>query len=250
MNTAQEIEDVREDLAGLISRHYSDEADERYTSRIRVFIADDQPFLRRGLRTLIGKEPDMEVCGEASERSQALNAIKRLKPDVVVMELYLQQNGTISLIKQVRNLMRSVQIVVLSRHDELIYAVPSFKAGARAFVKKHEQPDSVISAIREVQSGRICCSLEVSSLLLNRMSTLRTQDSELGAIPLSPRELEVVSLIAAGNSSREIAARLDVSIKTVEAHRAHIKQKANLDSSAALMRFSMAVANDSEVIPA
>jgi len=244
MSKAHSIEAVGEDRNGSNSRQASEDPEWRSGSTTRVFIADDQPFLRRGLHSLISNEPDMEVCGEAAERSQALKVIKRLKPDVVVLELYLQDDETIGLIKQVRCLNRSVQIVVLSRHDELVFAVPSFKAGARAFVMKHEEPDCVIDAIRTVRKGDMRFSWEVSSLLLNRVTGHRPQGLELGAVALSPREMEVVTLIAAGHSSREIATRLEVSIKTVEAHRAHIKQKANLDNSTALVRYSMSVTNE------
>jgi DNA-binding NarL/FixJ family response regulator len=186
----------------------------------------------------------MEVCGEADGHERFLAEIKRAAPDVVVMELYLQDRETISLIKQLHAGVRAVQIVVLSRHDELVYAVPAFKAGARAFVMKHDDPRAVTAAIREVHMGKPCFSWEVNSLLLSRMSGARTQARDVGTVALSPRELEVVTLIASGHSSREIANRLGVSIKTVEAHRAHIKQKANVDNSAALIRFSMSVAND------
>jgi len=218
------------------------------SQRIRVFLADEEPFLRRGLRAVVEREPDMEVCGETGGNERILAELRRAAPDVVVMELYLQDRETISLIKQLRAAARTTQIVVLSRHDELVYAVPAFKAGARAFVMKHEDPRAVIAAIREVHQGKPCFSWEVNSLLLSRLSGGRTNSREVGAVVLSPRELEVVTLIAAGHSSREIANRLKVSIKTVEAHRAHIKQKANVDNSAALIRFSMSVASERSLV--
>jgi len=242
------IESARFEHAGSEPRDSSDESCARSASKIRVLIADDQPFFRRGLRTIIDKEPDLEICGEVWERDRLPKEIRRKRPDIVVMELYLQDCETISVIKQARASLRATQFVVLSRHDELVYAVPASKAGARAFVMKHEEPRAVIAAIHEVHKGKLCFSWEVNSLLLSRLSAPRSHGRDVGTVSLSPRELEVVTLIAAGCSSREIATRLKVSIKTVEAHRAHIKQKANVENSAALIRFSMAVANDQSLI--
>lgn len=248
MSADQLIDTMRSERSKPGQRESSGEPCARPASKIQVLIADDQPFFRRGLRTIIEKERDMEVCGEIWERDRLAKDIRRIRPDVVVTELYLHDSETINVIKQARVTLPNTQFVVLSRHDELVYAVPSFKAGARAFVMKHEEPRGVIAAIREVHKGKPCFSWEVNSLLLSRISGPRSHSRDVSTVSLSPRELEVVTLIAAGHSSREIANRLKVSIKTVEAHRAHIRQKANIDNSAALIRFSMSVVNDGSVV--
>jgi DNA-binding NarL/FixJ family response regulator len=224
--------------------------DDRSSGLIRVFIAEDQPLICKGLETLINDQRDMEVVGQACDKNQALRAIKRLKPDIVVMELYLGDDETIGMIRQLNANERGVQVVVLSRHDELVYAVPAFKVGAKAFVMKHEEPEAVLDAVRKVHRGKIRFSWNVSSQMLNRMSGPRSECGGVKTVSLSPREMEVVTLIAAGLTSREIATRLEVSIKTIEAHRAHIKQKANLGSSTALVRYSMSVANEIAPLPA
>lgn len=248
MSATRLLEPIRNERSEPGKRKPSDEPCSQSASKIQVLIADDQPFFRRGLRTIIEKERDMEVCSEVWEENRFLKEIKRTRPGIVVMELYLQASQTIKVIKQARASVPATQFVVLSRHDELVYAVPSFKAGARAFVMKHDEPHAVIAAIREVHKGKPCFSWEVNSLLLSRISESRSHSRDVATVSLSPRELEVVTLIAAGYSSREIATRMKVSIKTVEAHRAHIKQKANVDNSAALIRFSMSVANDSSLV--
>ncbi|HUG11505.1 MAG TPA: response regulator transcription factor [Opitutaceae bacterium] len=255
MSALQLIEAAPESRFGMGSRPvYNRQAyngqDDESSGLIRVFIAEDQPLIRKGLETLINEQRDMEVVGQAWERNQALRAIKRLKPDIVVMELYLCDDETIGMIRQLNALNRSIQIVVLSRHDELVYAVPAFKVGAKAFVMKQEETEAVVDAIRKVHRGKIRFSWNVSAQMLNRMSGLRSEGRGVKTVSLSPREVEVVALIAAGLTSREIANRLEVSIKTIEAHRAHIKQKANLESSTALVRYSMAVANEISPLPA
>jgi len=219
------------------------------TRAINVLILDDQPLIRKGLKSLIETNPGIRVCGEASSRSQALSVLSQVEVDVVVMELSLSNQETVSVIRRIRDLDGAVQIVVLSRFDEATYALPAFKAGARAFVMKQEEPGAVLDAIRSVARGHMRFSWEIRSQLMDRVSARRSDKRDSWAVSLSPRELEVVSLISAGLTSREIAERMRVSIKTVEAHRAHIKQKANLDNGAALVRYSMAVTNDISSIP-
>lgn len=216
---------------------------------INVLILEDQPLIRRGIRSMLGTDPRIRVCGEASDRSQAMKMISSTAVDVVVMELNLASEETISLIRQIRELDDAAQVVVLSRFDESTYALPAFKAGARAFVMKNEEPGAVLDAIRSVARGSMRFSWEIRSQLANRAAARRPDRQDSWVVSLSPRELEVVSLIAAGLTSREIASRMRVSIKTVEAHRAHIKQKANLGNGAALIRYSMAVANEMPSIP-
>lgn len=231
------------------SRNRSLDRADRCKAKINIYIADDQPLIRKGLKSLLNGEPDMRVCGEAPDRARASREVRRLVPDVVIMELDLRVENTIGLIQQFHGLNQSVHVVVFSRHDEELYAIPAFKAGARAFVMKHESPGVVIEAVRKVVQGQMHFSGAVHSQLLDGFATRRFERNESSLAALSPREIEVVTLIGAGMTSREIASRLDVSIKTIEAHRAHIKQKANLDNGTALMRYSMAMTSDFDVLP-
>lgn len=221
----------------------------RRESPINVLILEDQPLIRKALRSLIDSNSRFRVCGEAWERGEARKAVTQTRADVVVMELSLGSEETISLIRQIRDLNDRVQVVVLSRFDEATYALPAFKAGAKAFVMKHEPPEAVLDAIRSVARGNMRFSWEIRAQMLDRITSRKSSNRDNWMVSLSPRELEVVSMIATGMTSREIADRMQVSIKTVEAHRAHIKQKANLDNGTALVRYSMAVTNEIPSIP-
>jgi DNA-binding NarL/FixJ family response regulator len=213
-----------------------------------VFIAEDQPLLRKGLRSLLESHADLLVCGEAGDRAGVTRGVTKSNPDVVVMELFLGLENTFDLVKRFSSQRQPVQVVVLSRHDELVYAMPSFKAGARAFVLKNEDSKHVVDSIRTVHRGNMRFSEAVNAQFLDRYAAQRTDGQRAGRASLSPRELEVIGLIAEGLTSREIAVRLQISVKTIEAHRAHIKQKANLESGTALVRYSLTVANQVEAM--
>ena len=203
---------------------------------IRVYIADDHAMVRRGLAAMIDVETDIQLCGEAADCAVATSEIEKLRPDVAVVDISLQGNSGLELVKNIKAIDPQIRVVVFSVHDESVYALRVLKAGAKGYVSKQDVASKVIDAIRKVSKGQMFVSEQVSTQLLNRMVTGQgEQDSQVSC--LSDRELEVVTLIGSGLATREIAARMRVSVKTVETHRAHIKTKLNLSSAVTLVQF-------------
>jgi DNA-binding NarL/FixJ family response regulator len=205
--------------------------------KIRIYIVDDHALFRKGLAALINAEPDMEVCGEGEDCAVASQNILRIKPDLVIVDISLKGNNGIELIKNIKAVEPQIQVVVLSMHDESIYALRVLRVGAKAYVMKQDAAESVVDAIRWVRKGQLYVSEFVASQMLNRYAQGEQLGDDSAVSCLSDRELEVLNLIGSGVSTREIAARLHVSIKTVETHRAHIKSKLNLGSASQLIQF-------------
>jgi DNA-binding NarL/FixJ family response regulator len=213
--------------------------------KTRVYLVDDHALVRRGIATMINAEPDLELCGEAADCATATGEVCKLRPDVVVVDISLRGNSGMELIKNIKAFDANIQIVVLSMHDESIYALRVLKAGAKAYVMKHDVAGAVIGAIRKVRKGQMYVSDRVSSQMLNRMVKGKDEADDSPVASLSDRELEVVTLIGSALATREIALRLRVSVKTVETHRAHIKTKVNLSSAAELVQFCVRWVEDS-----
>lgn len=207
------------------------------TPRTRVYIADDHALVRLGLATMIKAEPDLELCGEAEDCATATGEISRLLPDVVIVDISLRGNSGLELIKNIKALDARIQIVVLSVHDESLYALRVLKAGAKAYVMKQDIATKVIDAIRKVRKGQLYVSERVSTQMLNRLVKGRDDGDDSPVAALSDRELEVATLIGSGLATREIAVRLNMSVKTVETHRAHLKSKLNLGTATRLVQF-------------
>lgn len=205
--------------------------------KTRIYIVDDHALIRRGLTTLINGEPDMEVCGQAEDASSALQEIIKLQPELVTVDITLKGNSGLELIKSIRAYNPKIQILVLSMHHESIYALRVLKAGARAYIMKQDVITKVLEAIRRIRSGHLYVSDDVASQMLNRLVGGETGDDTSPVATLSDRELEIVNLIGNGMLTREIAAKLHVSVKTVETHRAHIKEKLNLRNATQLVQF-------------
>jgi DNA-binding NarL/FixJ family response regulator len=205
--------------------------------KTRIYIVDDHALIRRGLATLINGEPDMEVCGQAEDASVGLQEIIKHQPDLVTVDISLKGNSGLELIKSIKSFNPKIQILVLSMHHESIYALRVLKAGARAYVMKQDVINKVVEAIRRIRSGHLYVSDDVASQMLNRLVGGETAEDASPVAMLSDRELEVVNLIGAGMLTREIAAKLHVSVKTVETHRAHIKEKLDLHNATQLVQF-------------
>lgn len=205
--------------------------------KTRVYVADDHAVVRRGLSAMISIEPDLEVCGEAEDCATATSEVTKLRPDVVIVDISLRGNSGVELIKNIKAFDPKIHIVVLSMHDESVYALRVLKAGARAYVGKQDIASKVIDAIRKVRKGHMYVSERVSCQMLNRMVKGQDEEGDSPIAGLSDRELEVVTLIGSGLATREIAGRLHMSVKTVETHRAHIKTKVNLSSATQLVQF-------------
>jgi DNA-binding NarL/FixJ family response regulator len=203
--------------------------------KTRVFIADDHALVRRGLAALINSEADMEVVGEAEDCATATSEIMRLQPEVVIISL--RSASGIELIKNIRTFDAKIHIIVLSMHDESVYALRVLKAGAKGYVMKQDIADKVLEGIHKVRRGQLFFSEKVTSQVLNQIGSGKEASSESPVACLSDRELEVVTLIGSGLSTNEIASRLHVSVKTIETHRAHIKSKLNLKTATLLVQF-------------
>ncbi|MCE2862531.1 MAG: hypothetical protein RIR76_1885 [Verrucomicrobiota bacterium] len=205
--------------------------------KTRVYIIDDHPLVRRGLNALVTAEPDLEVCGQQEDPSAAVQEIIRLQPDVVTIDISLNGTSGLELIKRIRAVNPRIQMVVLSMHHESVYALRALKAGARAYVMKHEAAARIVEAIRAARTGRMFVSDEVSRQMLTQLVNGGDGAGVSPVATLSDRELEIVDQIGSGIPTREIAEKLHVSVKTVEAHRAHIKEKLNLRHAPQLVQF-------------
>lgn len=207
--------------------------------KTRIYIVDDHPLIRRGLAGLISAESDMEVCGQAEDAGKATAEIMKLRPDLVIVDISLKGNSGLELIKNIKSFDSKIHVLVLSMHDESVYALRVLKAGARAYIMKNDLIDKVIEAVRRIGKGHLYVSEKVASQMLNQLMTGKpAEDSEGSAVHgLSDRELEVVDLIGNGLPTREIAAKLHISIKTVETHRSHIKRKLELENATQLVQF-------------
>jgi len=205
--------------------------------KTRIFIVDDHPLLRRGLAELINRETDMVFCGEAEDSPSAMRLIAQIKPDLVIVDISLKGYNGIELIKNIKAFDQSIQILVLSMHDESVYAMRVLKAGAKAYVMKQEVVDKVMEAIRRIRAGKVFVSERVASRMLDQVVVGGDPATDSPIDLLSDRELEIVSMIGSGQPTREIAAKLHISIKTVESHRARIKEKLNLGNAIQLVQF-------------
>ena len=201
---------------------------------VRVLIVDDHPIVRRGLAQLIEQEPDLEVCGEADDADTALAAFVELEPDIALVDLMLQGASGTDLIKNLKAQNENIPILVISMHDEAVYAERALRAGAHGYIMKEEATGQVLTALRKVVGGDVYVSERMVGHLLRRM--VGGAGHSVGIDGLSDRELEVFQWIGRGLSVPDIAERLKVSPKTVETYRAHIKDKLSLANSAEVMR--------------
>ena len=205
----------------------------------RIVIVDDHPLFRKGLEQLIHSEDGFAVCGEANNAPEAMDVIRKLNPDLAIVDLSLPGANGIELIKNIRAEFSKLPILVLSRHDESLYALRALRAGAEGYVMKHEAMTNVIQAIREVFNGRPYLSPAMAAQVITKFAH-RQAEGEADAVErLSDRELEILELIGKGNDVRQIAKALHLSPKTVETHRSHIKDKLDLKNSREVARFAL-----------
>jgi DNA-binding NarL/FixJ family response regulator len=210
--------------------------------RRKVLLVDDHAIVRQGLAQLVEGESDLTVCGEAEDAQQAIDAVESLHPDIAVVDLSLGGRDGIELIKDIKHRNPELPVLVLSMHDESLYAERALRAGARGYIMKEESADKVLTALRRVLGGEIYVSDEIQGKMLHRMFASGAGAAEPQASPLerlTDRELEIFRMIGEGLSARQIADKLFLSVKTVEAHREHIKQKLDLKSSNELLRFAI-----------
>jgi DNA-binding NarL/FixJ family response regulator len=211
------------------------------TERRRVLIVDDHPIVRQGLRLMIEHEPDLEVCGEAQSEREARIAIRELSPDVVIVDISLAQGDGLDLVRDVHAHHPDLPMLVLSMHDELIYAERLLAAGASGYIMKQAAADQLLVALRRVLAGGTYLS-ESLAQSLGRLRAGSSGAASASADPmnrLSNRELQVLNLIGRGQSSREAAEALGLSVKTVETHRQSLKRKLNLATNAQLLQYAI-----------
>ena len=205
----------------------------------RIVVIDDHPILRQGLVQLIDEQEDFEVVGQTDETKKAISLVQQSKPDAIVLDVSLKGSSGIEAAKDIKTIFPQVKILVLSMHDENIYAARALKAGAAGYIMKQEPPDKVIAALRKVLSGEVSVSERYGARLLSNFATGRGDAASSPVDLLSDRELEVFSLIGNGFGTRDIAQRLNLSVKTIESHRAHIKEKMNLESATELVHYAI-----------
>lgn len=205
------------------------------TKSARVLIVEDHPMFREHLIQLITRELGVVVCGEADNNRDAMAMLEKEKPDIAIVDLTLRGGSSgLELLKDIKALGLEVQVLVLSMHDEDLYAERALRAGARGYITKNEASSEVVKAIRCVLSGEIYASQRVTARLLQRMSQKRTTSSLAGVETLADRELEVFQMLGRGKSTKDIATALNLGESTVETYRARIKDKLQLRSAAEL----------------
>lgn len=221
-----------------------DPASEKKSSRKpdrknRVLIVDDHPVFRHGIAALINAESDLEVCGEAASSPQALAAMRTLQPDVALIDISLPGSNGVELIKLMKAEEPNLPVLVVSMHEESLYALRVLRAGALGYVMKVQTLDHVLTALRKVLSGEIYVSAKFSEQLI--FKAIRSGDEGFGSPvdALSDRELEVLEALGRGMGTRDIAEKLHLSVKTIETHRAHIKEKLGFRDAGEMVRFAL-----------
>jgi DNA-binding NarL/FixJ family response regulator len=210
--------------------------------RRRILLVEDHPVVSRGLQELINYESDLQVTGIADDRTSALAQIQASRPDLVVLDLGLRERSGLELLKEIKTRFRSQRILILSLHDEEVYASRALRAGAAGYVMKQEATETLFRAIREVLSGAIYLSQAMRGKLAERGADSTTRTSRLDV--LSDRELDIFHLIGRGKTTREIADLLCVTLKTVESHRTHIRQKLQLRNATELVQLAIELERD------
>jgi DNA-binding NarL/FixJ family response regulator len=200
----------------------------------RVMIVDDHPVVRQGIKLMINAEPDLTICGEAENEQQARRMIRDLKPDALVVDLSLGDGDGFNVVRDARAHFPEIRILVLSMHDEAIYADRLLSQGASGYIMKQAATEQLVTALRTVLRGERFVSDALQRTLAERLSDGGDQGSRLSA-----RELQVISLIGQGLGTREIAENLSLSVKTVETHRLTIKRKLALETNAQLVQYAI-----------
>jgi DNA-binding NarL/FixJ family response regulator len=195
-------------------------------------------MMREGLRGVINREPDLMVCGEAENAPQAMSAVRKLAPDLALVDITLPGKSGLELVKDLKVMHPHVVILAISMHDESLYAERMLRAGASGYITKQQPPEELIRAIRQVLEKRVYVSKEVSESLLRRFSWQPFGDRSPTRV-LTDREFEIMQLLGEGKAPKEIASQLHLSAKTIAVHAANIRQKLNLKSTAQLIRFAV-----------
>lgn len=213
--------------------------DKKKEPKTQILIVDDHPVVREGLAAILNHEPDLQVCGEAEEAHQAVKRIAELKPDIVIADISLKNSDGLDLTRRIKTKYPHLSVIVLSVHDESLYAERALLAGAQAYLMKDAVSDNIIRAIRTVLNGEIYVSPAISRRFLRQIAGDRAGAAQSPVETLSDREFEIFRLIGEGYKASQIAEQLHRSIKTIETHRARIKEKLGFDTAAELLRHAI-----------
>jgi DNA-binding NarL/FixJ family response regulator len=207
--------------------------------RKRVLLVDDHPMMRAGLAQLINRQPDMVVCAEAGNPSEVFNLLSQGDPHLMLTDLTMPGRGGIEFIKDLAALHPDLPILVVSMHDEVVYAERCLRAGAKGYIMKESGSENLLIALRRVLEGQTYVSAGMSERILSNLSARKPRGSDSPIQALSDREFEVFQLVGQGKSTREIAEQLHLSPKTVDVHRTHIREKLDLKDVTALVRYAV-----------
>lgn len=207
--------------------------------RKKYLLVDDHPMMRAGLAQLINRQADLIVCAEAGNPAETQSLLPQVRPDLILTDLTMPGRGGIEFIKDLVALEPDVAILVVSMHDELVYAERCLKAGARGYIMKESGSENLLIAVRRVLDGQTYVSANLADQIVRNLSSRRPRGSDSPIQSLSDREFEVFQLVGQGKSTRDIAAQLHLSPKTVDVHRTHIREKLQLKDVNALMRYAV-----------
>jgi DNA-binding NarL/FixJ family response regulator len=207
--------------------------------KCRVLLVDDHPIIRQGLGLLIDRETDLSVCGEADGAHSAFHAIETLRPDIVVLDISLSGPDGLDVLKEIRMKTASLPVLILSMHDETIYAERAMRAGANGYIMKQEATEKVLVAIRRILQGEVYLSDRLTNTMLQQYVRRGSAAKGSPLLNLTDRELEVFRLIGVGHGTRQIADELHLSVKTIESYQAHIKEKLALRNARELVQHAI-----------
>jgi DNA-binding NarL/FixJ family response regulator len=207
--------------------------------KYRVLLVDDHPIVRQGLALLIDREADLSVCGEADGARSAFHAIETLRPDIVVLDISLNGPDGLEVLKEIRVKTGSLPVLILSMHDESIYAERAMRAGANGYIMKQEATEKVLVAIRRILQGDVYLSDRLTTTMLQQYVRGGAATKSSPLLNLTDRELEVFRLIGEGHGTRQIADELHLSVKTIESYQAHIKEKLALRNARELVQHAI-----------
>jgi DNA-binding NarL/FixJ family response regulator len=206
--------------------------------KTRILIVDDHPMMREGLAGLLGAQPDMEVCGEAETAGQALDMMPSARPAIVIADITLPGKSGIELVKDIAAMYPETATLVVSMHDESVYAERVLRAGARGYIMKKEGGKRILEAIRKIRAGEVAVSEKMSAQILRIFSGQGRAVAESPVRQLTDREFEVFELIGRGLATAQMAGELHISAKTVEVHRAHIREKLGIKTGSELIAYA------------
>ena len=211
----------------------------RGSTKLKVLLVDDHPITRQGMRALVNQQLNLEVCGEADNAGQAIDLVTKLQPDLAVVDISLRTTNGIELTKHIRAQAPNLGVLVVSMHDEALYAERALRAGAKGYVMKQDAGERVAVALQQIARGEIYLSDKMKEKMLHRFVNKKSDGVVFAIDTLSDREMEVFQLIGNGYSTRQIAERLNLSSKTIDSYREHLKLKLGLSSGPELVRHAI-----------